>query len=199
MRLFGRKKANPQETLNKIREKQEVLDKRISMLDRRKEALKREALAAKKAGDKRRAVTALKRMKSVDQQIMQVEGMKDRLDQLASTIDTATFNKDMVDTMSDGTKTLAKLNKEMDPNKIDDMTDTLNEQIQQQQEIAEAFSTPVGEIFDEDELLDELDGLEQEELENDVEGLPAAGSRAPAGRAPATEEDELAELERAIA
>ncbi|XP_026547059.1 charged multivesicular body protein 4c [Notechis scutatus] len=66
---------------------------------------------------------------------------------------------------------MKKVHENMDLDKIDDMMQDITEQQDIAQEITEALTRRVGDDFDEDELLAELEELEQEELDNKMKNV----------------------------
>lgn len=89
--------------------------------------------------------------------------------------------------------------------------DEIREQMDIANEISDAISQPLGgELFDEDDLLSELEDLEQESLDEQLLGLeqpaklPTAPTKAPVGKQPAKastidEDEELRALELSMA
>ena len=89
---------------------------------------------------------------------------------------------------------------------VDDIVDDFREQLDVQNEITQAISQPLGDPIDEDELLSELEGLEQQELDtqllsmpstNVTAALPSAPTKAPA-KQKIDEDKELAALEASM-
>jgi hypothetical protein len=90
---------------------------------------------------------------------------------------------------------------------VSDLVDDINESVQIQQEVAEELSRPIGPVFDEDELLGELEELEMKETvkkevilpirkvsvltEKDMPNVPISM----ANKSLNSSEDELKELE----
>jgi charged multivesicular body protein 4 len=104
---------------------------------------------------------------------------------------------------------MTQIHGSMTIDKVDETMDQLREQHQLSEEIAQAITNnPVGEQPDETELEAELEGLEQEVMDErmlktgsvpvaDLNRLPAAGNRElEAKTKQAEEEDEEAELEK---
>ena len=122
--------------------------------------------------------------------------------------------------MSYAAKAMKSAHNNMDIDQVEDLMDEVKEQQQIADEISTAISNPVqfGQDVDEDELMAELEGIEQEELDRvlletgptpakapaagslvDLPSVPAASpvdAAASSSRSKATkeEEDELAEL-----
>jgi len=200
MKLFQRKKKEtPQDTIARLRESLETLDKREQFLDKK---IQEQLTLAKKynaAGNKRMAVAALKRKKMLMDQQQKIAGAREKIELQMSAIESAKMDMEIIDTLQAGTKTMAEMHKGMTAEKVDKVMDDMQDQMAVSQEISDALGQQVGDVIDEDELLEELDELEEEDLNEQVMDLPAAGkAKVKPAKAKATEEDDLAELEAAL-
>merc|ERR1711994_975569 len=78
------------------------------------------------------------------------------------TLEDAIINKKTLKTMETGTKALTEINKDMDPNKVEDVIEDITEQTELVNEVNQVLSEPIGAlgIMDDDEFEDELAELE---------------------------------------
>lgn len=179
-KMFGRsEKAAPVttgEAIQKLRETEEMLNKKQDFLEKKIEV---EMTAARKNAktNKRAALQALKRKKRYEKQLQQIDGTLSTIEMQREALESANTNTAVLTTMNDAAKALKKANNELDVDKVHDMMDDIAEQQDVAKEISEAISNPVafGGEFDEDELEAELDALgdeleleEQEELDKQL-------------------------------
>eukprot|EP00123_Amoebidium_parasiticum_P019375 comp24800_c0_seq1/m.46888 comp24800_c0_seq1/g.46888 ORF comp24800_c0_seq1/g.46888 comp24800_c0_seq1/m.46888 type:complete len:208 (-) comp24800_c0_seq1:362-985(-) len=207
MNLFGKaKKAPPpKETLENLQQTKANLEKREEYLQAKIAA---ELANAKKyaSTNKRMALTALKRKKMYETQAAQLAGMQMNLEQQIITIEGASANMDALKAMKQGGKQLRKMQDSMTVEDIDNTMVEIQEGMDVANEIGEALSQSIGAQFDETDLLDELELLEQEQLDSQLLGVQNVPTSAlpnvPTG-APKTKVDEdeaeLAALQAAMA
>ncbi|VBB26908.1 unnamed protein product [Acanthocheilonema viteae] len=201
--------ATPQESIQKLRETEEMLVKKQEFLEKKIEA---EVASARKHGtkNKRLALHALKRKKQFEKQLQHIDGVLSTIEFQREALENASTNAEVLQVMGSAAKALKTAHNDMD---VHDLMEDIAEQQEVANEIAEAISNPVGfgQDVDEDELLKELEELEQEELDKqllDVGPTPASVSvlpEAPTAKLPVSEkktatkkqqeDDDLAELE----
>ena len=82
--------------------------------------------------------------------------------------------------MGDAAKAFKAAHSELDVDKVQDLKDDIAEQQELANEIANVISSPIGQdaLFDEDDLLKELEELEQENLDEDLLKLPPTATEA---------------------
>ncbi|KAJ3310176.1 ESCRT-III subunit protein snf7 [Blyttiomyces sp. JEL0837] len=220
MNLFGKARAakvTPKDAIVKLRESLEMLEKREKYLGTKIENELKIA-KANASKNKRAALMALKRKKAYESQIDKIMGSRMTLEQQMMAIETANINLETMNAMKAGADAMKTIHGSLDINKVDQTMDDIREQMDLANELSEAISQPVnfGIDFDEDELNQELELLEQEELDAKLldtglgaglEGMPAVPDTVPAVAQPprpqrvqAEEEDpELAELKASMA
>ncbi|XP_041103114.1 charged multivesicular body protein 4c-like [Polyodon spathula] len=169
-----------QEAIHKLRETEEMLTKKQEYLENR---IQQELATAKKHGtkNKRAALQALKRKKRFEQQLAQIDGTISTIEFQREALENANTNTEVLKNMGYAAKAIKGAHENMDLDKIDSLMQDINEQQEVAQEISDAISRPVGfgEQYDEDELLAELEELEQEELDQNMVsmgGLPSVPS-----------------------
>ncbi|XP_029979034.1 charged multivesicular body protein 4c [Sphaeramia orbicularis] len=181
----GRGAPTPQEAIHRLRETEEMLTKKQEYLERR---IEQEITVAKKHGtkNKRAALQALKRKKRLEQQLTQIDGTLSTIEFQREALENSHTNTEVLKNMGYAAKAMKQVHENMDLGKIDDLMQDITEQQDVAQEINDAISRPFGEVFDEDELLAELEELEQEDLENSMKrmgGLPSVpSSKLPSAR-----------------
>ena len=217
--MFGKKEDKPLtagEAIHKLRETEEMLQKKQDFLEKKIEA--ETAIARKHAKtNKRLALQALKRKKNHEKKLQQIDGTLTTLEYQRDALDSATSNAAVFKTMGEAAKALKKAHSDMDVDEVHDIMDDIAEQHEIANEIAEAISNPVafGGAIDEDDLeaeLAELEGEleleEQEELDKELlkvgptpelPEVPAAEPAKPEAAKKVTpkkkdDDDEMAEL-----
>ena len=80
--------------------------------------------------------------------------------------------------MGEAAKAFKAAHSELDVDKVQDLKDDIAEQQELANEIANVISSPMGQdaLYDDEDLLKELEELEQENLDEDLLKLPPAGS-----------------------
>ncbi|KAF7246364.1 Charged multivesicular body protein 4c [Varanus komodoensis] len=166
----GKGGPTPQEALARLRETEEMLTKKQEYLEAR---IEKELALAKKHGtrDKRAALQALKRKKRYEKQLSQIDGTLSTIEFQREALENSYTNAEVFKNMGYAAQAMKKVHENMDLDKIDDMMQDITEQQDIAQEITEAITRKVGDEFDEDELLAELEELEQEELNNKMRNV----------------------------
>ncbi|KAJ0022843.1 hypothetical protein NQD34_014977 [Periophthalmus magnuspinnatus] len=163
---------SPQEAIHKLRETEDMLTKKQAYLEQR---IQQEIATTKKHGtkNKRAALQALKRKKRYEQQLTQIDGTLSTIEFQREALENSHTNTEVLKNMGYAAKAMKKVHESLDVNNIEDMMLDIGEQQDLAREISEAISGPIGEQFDEDELLAELAELEEEELEDTMGDLPS--------------------------
>jgi len=211
-KMFGKKgdKApTPQEAIQRLRETEEMLQKKSDFLEKK---IEQELAVAKKNGtkNKRVAIQALKRKKRYEKQLQQIDGTLSTIEFQREALENASTNTEVLRVMGDAAKALKAAHKNMNVDDIHNLMDDVAEQQEIANEISDAISNPVGfgQDVDEDDLMKELEDLEQEELDEKLldvgpiaDKLPSVPSAQPAAAARAkpaaatADDDEMRELE----
>ncbi|KAM3620734.1 uncharacterized protein V6R79_001304 [Siganus canaliculatus] len=204
----GGNAPTPQEAIQKLRETEEMLAKKQEFLEKK---IDNELMIAKKNGtkNKRAALQALKRKKRYEKQLDQIDGTLSTIEFQREALENANTNTEVLKNMGYAAKAMKAAHENMDIDKVDDLMADITEQQEVAQEISDVISRPmgIGDDFDEDELMAELEELEQEELDKnllEVTGaddvpLPSVPSTslpsAPAKKKEEEDEDDMADLE----
>lgn len=177
-KLFGSgknkdKAPTPQEGIQRLREVEEMLMKKSDFLEKK---IEQELTTAKKMGtkNKRAALAALKRKKRFEKQLQQIDGTLTTIEFQREALENASTNTEVLKVMGVAAKALKGAHNNLDVDKVHDLMDEVAEQQEIANEISDAISNPVGfgQDQDEDDLLAELEELEQEEIDEQLIGVP---------------------------
>lgn len=206
-KIFGKKDGkspSPQEAIQRLRETEEMLQKKSDFLEKK---IEQEIAIAKKNGtrNKRAALQALKRKKRYEKQLGQIDGTLSTIEFQREALENASTNTEVLRVMGDAAKALKSAHKNMNVDDVHNLMDDVAEQQEIANEISDAISNPVGfgQDVDEDDLMAELEELEQENLEEELVNIgplpavPSAKPEAPAKNKPAAvaDDDDMKELE----
>ncbi|KAG3101263.1 hypothetical protein PI124_g5812 [Phytophthora idaei] len=193
MNLFGRKSAAPArtgpvataDTIRKLREQLESLEKRELHIVKKIALQLQEAKQKSAAKDKRGAIFALKRKKMYEAEVEKLQGARMTLETQVMTLESAHVNMETFTALRSGAEQMKAIHGQMNVDKVDNIMDDIQEEMATADEIGRAISQPLGsQLYDDDELEDELREMEELELEEKtlepVAATPAEAARAPA-------------------
>jgi len=179
MNLFGKKKQasttpapNPMETIKVLRDNLIVLEKREEHIQKKLEQALAEAKMKAQKKDKNGALFALKRKKMYEQEITKLQGTRITLDAQILAIESAAVNIETFRAMNTGKDAMKAMRGNIDADKVDEMMDELQEEKDIHDAISEAISRPGQELFDDEELLNELAELDALEMEEQMLQAP---------------------------
>lgn len=184
----------------------DLLDKRIQFLEQKQVEQQEQAKKFLSAGNKRAAMTCLKRKKMYEKQVVTLQAAVDRIEEQCMAIEGASANLEAMNAMKTGATAMKTINQGMSIDQVEDTMDDIQEQMDISNEISDAIARPLGDAYDETELEDELAALEEESLNDQLLDMPSAGSVSMEPAAPAaaaakpakSEEDELKALEMSM-
>jgi len=165
MKLFGQKKAAPpnlQESIQRLRDAEQNLEKREKFLEKQAGACLEEAKRKSAAKDKRGALFQLKKKKMYETQMEQIYGKKSNIETQILALENAGITGDVVTAMQHGERALRQTLAQHKIEKVEDVMESITETMDQADELSEALSAPIGPVYDEDALEAELDELESE-------------------------------------
>lgn len=174
MNLFGRKAAAPArtgptataETIRKLREQLESLEKREQHIVKKIALQLSEAKQKSAAKDKRGAIFALKRKKMYEAEVEKLQGARMTLETQVMTLESAHVNMETFTALRSGAEQMKAIHGQMNVDKVDNIMDDIQEEMATADEIGRAISQPLGsQLYDDDELEDELREMEELELE----------------------------------
>jgi len=195
MRLFGQKKqqapppVDPTVVISSIRNNLELLDKREQHLQKKIELAVQEARQKAARKDKNGALFCLKRKKMFENEVTKLQGARITLENQVLSLESATVNIEVFKTVEAGTKAMTAIRGNIDADRVDELMATMEEEKETADQIADAISRPAQDMFDDEELLNELAELEAVDLDEKLltPGLPAGTTvRPPAATIPST-------------
>ncbi|KAL8716841.1 MAG: hypothetical protein Q9181_008387, partial [Wetmoreana brouardii] len=180
-----RRRDAPKNAILGLREQLDMLQKRERHLE--SQMAEADATARKNIStNKTAAKAALRRKKLHEKTLDQTSAQIAQIEQQIYSIEAANINQETLNAMKNAGKAMKEIHGGMTIDQVDKTMDELREQQQLGEEIATAItSAPIGEPVDEGELEDELEGLEQEMLDERMVkagGVPVGGEleKAPA-------------------
>jgi charged multivesicular body protein 4 len=182
MNLFGKKKAAaapaplPVDTIKLLRDNLLVLEKREEHIQKKIEMALNEAKQKSLKKDKNGALFALKRKKMYEAEVSKLQGARITLDSQILALESAAVNIETFKAMKSGANAMKGLRGDIDSDKVDDIMDEIQEEKDIHDSISEAISRPGQDLFNDEELLEELAELEALDLE-EAEPMPTAAVR----------------------
>ncbi|KAK5942776.1 ESCRT-III subunit protein snf7 [Knufia obscura] len=160
-----RRRDAPRNAILGLREQLDMLQKRERHLE--SQMAEADATARKNIStNKTAAKSALRRKKVHEHTLEQTSAQIAQVEQQIYSIEAANINQETLNAMRNAGKAMKEIHGGMTIDQVDKTMDELREQQQLGEEIANAItSAPIGEPVDEGELEDELEGLEQEMLD----------------------------------
>ena len=191
-KLFGKKKKNPAENKDKALQTIQNLDQQIKDLelkidhyDKQAQNLTNEAKAKLKAGDKAGAKKLLTKKKRFVEQIKQLEGAQNMMEEQRMMLETQDSMKTIFETVSSTNQTIKEIGKGVSVEEIEKAREDMEEMKDAQKEMGDFFA----EYADagNEEVDEELDQLEAEVAKEEV-NLPDA-NKEKVIQVPAAKED----------
>ena len=177
-KLFGKKKKNPAENKDKALQTIQNLDQQIKDLelkidhyDKQAQNLTNEAKAKLKAGDKAGAKKLLTKKKRFVEQIKQLEGAQNMMEEQRMMLETQDSMKTIFETVSSTNQTIKEIGKGVSVEEIEKAREDMEEMKDAQKEMGDFFA----EYADagNEEVDEELNQLEAEMAKEEV-NLPDA-------------------------
>lgn len=114
-------------------------------------------------GDKKGALSAMKKRKLYEGERNKIENVKMTLETQAINLEGASQNVHTFNAMKSGNGAMASIRKSMGIDRVDEMFDDIKEGMELQREVDNAFTQPIDPLLaDDDDLLAELAALEGE-------------------------------------
>ena len=179
MNLFGKKKVAapvnnapsqpPVDTIKMLRDNLIVLEKREEHIYKKIEAALTEAKQKSLKKDKNGALFALKRKKMYEAEVSKLQGARITLDSQILALESAAVNLETFKAMKAGAGAMKNMRGNIDADKVDEMMDDIQDERDIHDQISEAISRPGQDLFNDEDLLNELAeldalGLEEDEL-----------------------------------
>jgi len=185
--MFGKPKETPtmRDTLDKLQETRELLEKKERVLQKKIDGELQKAKEYSKAKNKRAAIQCLKKKKMYEAQLETLSNFQLRIQDQEVMMEGATATYEVVGVMQTSSQVLKNVQKKMNIDDVDKTMDDINEQTDNIRAIQETLAQPVGIAaeFDDDELLNELEELDALEMDEELMAAPTAQVAAPDGKA----------------
>jgi len=180
-KLFGaKKKEEPKppaptmaETSTKLGDRQKVIQVKVDECNKELVAIKQQMKGAKGMAYKslqNKALQVLRRRKMYDAQLTNVMSQQFNIDQVQFTSETIASTIDTYAALKEATAVQAQEMKKLDMDKMEDLFDDLQDLMADQAEIQEIMSRSYSVEYDESELMDELAELDEEIVNEQLEG-----------------------------
>jgi len=183
------KRAQPKEVpavicQAKLDETSDMLEKREAVLMKKIDLELVKAKASSASKNKQQALMALKRKKTYEEQLTKMYAQRTNLDLLRAKMEETTMNMVILEAQKSTAETLKKQMISLNIDNVDNTMENVRETMEKANDISLALATPLdGDLYDEDELLEELDNLDQGELDDELAQIvpvPVQTIRAPA-------------------
>jgi charged multivesicular body protein 4 len=193
--------------LQQMQDAEETLRKREMVLTKRMETELQAARTAQQKGNKTVALRHLKQKKAYEEQLGRLSGQMTNMQTMMLKIEEAQTGTVTMSALAGGAQGLESIQKNMSVEKVEDVMAKVQEATDLANEGLAALSQPIGgEMYDDDDLLAELDELDEQELDEQMMGLSSPAGKLPQQAAPkpgvkqaaaaAAQDDDLEELER---
>jgi charged multivesicular body protein 4 len=166
--FFGKKQEiiSPINVIQNMKLTLEMIEKKEKFLESNIEKFKNEARNILHT-NKPKAITLLKKAKMNEKQLLSLYGQKENLELQIFSIEQGVTNKNIISSMREGKNIIEQMSKNMDPDNIGELMDEITETFQTSKEVTDAISRPIGELYDEDDLLKELE--DESNVDSDLE------------------------------
>lgn len=159
-----------------LREQIALLEKRKDVIKNKQEDITENAKLKAKNGDKKGALLLLNQRKKNETEMDNIIGSQVLLENQLFTLESAAMNKETFNVLRVGNDAIKQINKGLTPDVIDEIMDDIQETQDTSQQIQTMLNAPLQTIYEDTELLAELEGLQEEPA---VLNLPSAPTRLP--------------------
>jgi charged multivesicular body protein 4 len=180
MNLFGKKSTKaaaapvqpPVDTFKLMRDNLDLLEKREEHLNKKIEMAIAEAKQKSLKKDKNGALFALKRKKLLEAEISKIQGARITLDSQILSLESASVNVEVFKAVKAGAGAMKAIRGNIDADKVEEIMEDIEEEKDIHNSISEAISRPGRDIFDDEDLLNELAELEALDAEEKMLSNP---------------------------
>jgi len=165
LNIFGKKKdppVNVMDTIQKLKEQVIILEKRNKCVEQKTATLMTEIKQVAKT-NQQKALLLLDKKKTYDEEIHKNDCSCILLEKQIAALESSIINKQVTDTLRDGNLFVKKVQKTMNIDNIEDLMDDIKETADTQKTISEIFSNQVQDIYEDEDLLNELNQIVNEE------------------------------------
>ncbi|GAA5927086.1 Snf7 family protein [Sporobolomyces koalae] len=150
------------------RDKLKQYQRKIEVVLKREREIAAESL---RAGNKQRALIALRQKKYQESLLSQTDSQLETLQKLVQSIEFSLVEKDVLFGLQQGSEVLKQLNQELDINKVEKLMDETREGIAYQEEVSALLSSRIS-AQDEEDVLAELAALQEAEVGDKLPQVP---------------------------
>jgi charged multivesicular body protein 4 len=173
MNLFGKKKTtsaptpavNTVDTIKMLRDNLQLLEKREEHISKKIDVALQEAKVKHQKKDKNGALFCLKRKKMYEGEVAKLQGARLTMENQIAALESAAVNIETFKAMKAAQIAMKAQRGDIDADKVDDMMEDIQEEKDIHDSISEAISRPGQDLFDDQELLDELEQLDALDME----------------------------------
>jgi len=163
------KKSNPPPTpaedslniISSLHDQIKLLEKRKDVIKTKIEELIVEAKHKLNSGDKKGALLILNQKKKQEAEADKITSSQLLLENQLFALEGATINREVLTTLKSGNDAIKHINQGITPDIIDELMDDIQETQYTAQQIQQLLNTPLQEIYDDADLLAELDELNE--------------------------------------
>ena len=160
--------ANTISVITNLKEKVDLLEKKNNFIKKQKDNAILEAKQKLENKDKNGAMLLLKKKKQFETEIEKNQGIQLTLESQIYALESANMQKVVIDALELGNKSIKNINKDLNPDKIDELMDDIQEQTDNSNAINQALSQNLQQVYNDPDLLEELEQLEQLVVEEDI-------------------------------
>ena len=162
-----------------LREQIALLEKRKDVIKNKQEDITENAKLKAKNGDKKGALLLLNQRKKNETDIDSMISSQVLLENQLFTLESAAMNKETFNVLRVGNDAIKQINKGLTPDVIDEIMDDIQETQDTSQQIQTMLNAPLQTIYEDAELLAELEGLQDEPAVLKLPSVPSAPTRLP--------------------
>ena len=163
-----------------LREQIALLEKRKDVIKNKQEDITENAKLKAKNGDKKGALLLLNQRKKNEIEMDNIIGSQVLLENQLFTLESAAMNKETFNVLRVGNDAIKQINKGLTPDVIDEIMDDIQETQDTSQQIQTMLNAPLQTIYEDADLLAELEGLQDEEpAVLKLPSVPSAPTRLP--------------------
>ncbi|MEW5297140.1 MAG: hypothetical protein WDW38_005962 [Sanguina aurantia] len=174
--------------IQNLNDHEETLEKRKALLEKRIEVELAKAQDFLRAKRKPQALQCMKKKKMLEAEIANLDNMMMRVTEQKNQLESMRTTVDVVSAMHKASQISKQMLKETNIENVEKVMEDIGETNEQIRTINDAFQQSAGGVdLDEDELLAELEGMEEQQLEEDLmtpAPIPTSRVAAPAAKMP---------------
>eukprot|EP00999_Lentomonas_sp_LEN2_P000335 NODE_1336_length_900_cov_45.642950_g1290_i0.p1 GENE.NODE_1336_length_900_cov_45.642950_g1290_i0~~NODE_1336_length_900_cov_45.642950_g1290_i0.p1 ORF type:complete len:214 (+),score=63.22 NODE_1336_length_900_cov_45.642950_g1290_i0:119-760(+) len=161
--------SNTNASIHRLDDSCDTLQKREELLNRKIALEMKKARDFSKKGQKAQAMACLKRKKAYEAQVEKLYSHQSNLQTMRDRLEDAVTAREVLAAQQEGTRALQREFRNLDADRVTDDLDKIRDVMDDAREISDALATPLdGEVYDDDDLLNELNELEDLDIGNEL-------------------------------